>query len=264
MCPATFPALSCHVLPLRILMTDHEIQPASRLDLPNSDIACAARQFVFDVSLGFVAHHSVRSYLFARELAAAKGLRRDVDYDDELVFLSCILHDLGVTEYANGDQRFEVDGADAAARFLRDHGVPEARVSTVWQAIALHTSVGLAHKFGPEQAVAQMGISADIVGTDRRMLPPGFADRVHASWPRHDAGYALAELVARQVEANPAKGHPLTFPGHVHQLYYPTTPPVTWFDVVRSAGWNDQPNANRSAEASPPGDAPSRDARGSG
>jgi len=107
-------------------------------------------QFVYDISPAFVAHHSLRSYLYGRELAAAKGLRPDVDYDDELVFLSCILHDLGVTDYANGDQRFEVDGADAAARFLRDHGVQEARVTTAWQAIALHTSIGLAHKFGAE------------------------------------------------------------------------------------------------------------------
>lgn len=211
---------------------------------------------MFDVAPEFVANHSVRSYLFGRELAAAKGLRRDVDYDDELVFLSCILHDLGVTEHANGDQRFEVDGADAAARFLRDHGVPEARVTTVWQAIALHTSVGLAHRFGPEHAVAQMGISTDIIGLDKQLLPPGFADRVHASWPRHGLGYALAELIADQVEANPAKGPPLTFPGHVHQLMYPTTPAVTWFDVVGTAGWNDRRSADRSAEALRPGVTP--------
>jgi hypothetical protein len=234
-------------------MTDNLSQRDSRIDFPDSDIACAAKQFVFDVSPAFVAHHSVRSYLFGRELAAAKGLQRDVDYDDELVFLSCILHDLGVTEHANGDQRFEVDGADAAARFLRDHGVLEARVTTVWQAIALHTSAGLAHKFGAEQAVAQMGIAADIIGTDRQLLPPGFADRVHSSWPRHDLGFALTELIADQVEANPAKGPPLTFPGHMHQLMYPTTPAVSWFDVVRSAGWNDQPSTDRSAKVSRPG-----------
>jgi len=237
-------------------MNDNGSRAASRMDLPDSDIACAAKQFVLDVSPAMVANHSVRSYLFARELAAAKGLQHDVDYDDELVFLSCILHDLGVTDHANGDQRFEVDGADAAARFMRDRGMHEARVTTVWQAIALHTSVGLAHRFGAVQAVAHLGISADIVGTDREMLPPGFADRVHASWPRHDVGYALAEVIARHVEANPAKGHPLTFPGHLHQLMYPTTPPVTWFDVVRSAGWNDQPSPDRSAEAVPPGVAP--------
>src|ERR1700704_4544009 len=230
-------------------MTDNARQPGTWIDLPDSDIACAAKQFVFDVSPAFVANHSVRSYLFARELAAAKELQRDVDYDDELVFLSCVLHDLGVTEYANGDQRFEVDGADAAARFLRDRGVREERVITVWQAIALHTSVGLAHRFGSVHAVAHLGIGTDIVGTDREMLPPGFADRVHALWPRHDLGYALAEVIARHVEANPAKGHPMTFPGHLHQLMYPATPPVTWFDVVHTAGWNDQPSAGGFAEA---------------
>jgi hypothetical protein len=224
--------------------------PTGRIDLPDSEIASAAKQFVYDVSPAFVAHHSLRSYLYGRELAAAKGLRPGVDYDDELVFLSCMLHDLGVTEHANGDQRFEVDGADAAARFLREHGVPEARVTTVWQAIALHTSAGLAHRFGAEQAITHLGIGTDIVGADKHMLPSGFADRVHASWPRHDLGYALAELIAAQVEANPQKGPPLTFPGHLHQLMYPT-PTVTWFDVVRAAGWNDQPRADR-VEASPP------------
>jgi hypothetical protein len=30
-----------------------------------------------------------------------------------------------------------------------------------------------------------------------------------------------------------------------HQLIYATTPPVTWLDVVRSAGWNDQPSSDR-------------------
>jgi HD domain len=227
-------------------MTDNLSEPDSPIDLPDSEIARAARQFVFDVSPAFVAHHSVRSYLFGCELAVAKGMRRDIDYDDELVFLSCILHDLGVTEYANGDQRFEVDGADAAARFLRDHGVAEERITSVWQAIALHTSAGLAHRFGAEQAVAQLGISADIIGVDRQLLPTGFADRVHAVWPRHDVGYALAEIIADQIEVNPAKGPPLTFPGHLHQLMYPAAPAVTWFDVVRTAGWNDQPTAGRS------------------
>ncbi|HTI77547.1 MAG TPA: HD domain-containing protein [Mycobacterium sp.] len=214
-----------------------------RIDLPESDIASAARDFVFDVSPEFVANHCVRSYLFARELAAVRGH----DCDDELLFLSCILHDLGATDYANGDQRFEVDGADAAARFLRDHGMPEERVTTVWQAIALHTSVGIAHRFGAVQAVTHMGIGADIVGADRELLPPGFADGVHGAWPRHDLGYTLAEVIARQVEANPVKGPPLTFPGHVHQLMYGTTPPVTWFDLVRCAGWNDQPGTDHSA-----------------
>ena len=41
-----------------------------------------------------------------------------------------------------------------------------------------------------------MSIAADIVGADRHLLPTGFADQVHASWPRHNLGYALAEVIA--------------------------------------------------------------------
>jgi hypothetical protein len=47
------------------------------------------------------------------------------------------------------------------------------------------------------------------------------------------------------VEANPQKGPPLTFPAHVHHLFYGgATPPFTFFDLVDAAGWNDQRVAN--------------------
>ncbi|MFX0574445.1 nuclear transport factor 2 family protein [Nocardia nepalensis] len=154
--------------------------------------------------------------------------------------LSCILHDLGATDHANGDQRFEVDGADAAAEYLRKHDVDDARVKTVWNAIALHTSDGIAHRFGPVEAVAQMGISTDILGRGRELIPADFADKVHAIWPRHDLGYALADVIAQQVHANPAKGSPFSFPGQIHHLYYPTEGPLTWFDFINLAGWNDK------------------------
>jgi hypothetical protein len=193
----------------------------------------------------FIYNHSVRSYLFARAVAAARGMRAGVDYDDELVYLSCVLHDLGATDQANGAQRFEVDGADAAATFLREHDVDEARVTAVWTAIALHTSPGLAHRFGAVPAVAQMGIGADIIGLGKELLPTGFAERVHATWPRHNLGYQLAAVVAGQVQDNPAKGDPLGFPGHLYQLVYPEAPKITWFDVVDAAGWGDQPESTR-------------------
>jgi hypothetical protein len=110
-----------------------------------------------------------------------------------------VLHDLGATEYANTDQRFEMDGADAAARFLTEHGVAAERVETAWTAIAPHTSVGLARRFGPLAAVAQIGIGTDIVGTHKPLLSAGFADRV---------------------QRTPAKAPPMSFPAHFHQLMY--------------------------------------------
>ena len=211
---------------------------AARFGLPDSAVAIAARQLSYDVSPAVIYNHTVRSYLFARELVMANGLPDD--HDDELLFLTCILHDLGATDHANGDQRFEVDGADAAARFLTAHDVDPARIDAAWTAIALHTSVGVAHRFGPIPAAAQMGISTDIVGVLRHALPEGYADRVHAAWPRHDLGYALVEVIAGQADRNPAKAPPLSFPAHVHGLLFPAQESATWFDLVEAAGWNDR------------------------
>ena len=109
------------------------------MGFPDSEICSAAMHLALDVPPALIATHCVRS---------------DVDYDDEVVFLSCVLHGLGATDYDGGDQRFDVDGADAAVNFLRRQGLSEDRASTVWQSIALHTSVGLANRFGPEQSVS--------------------------------------------------------------------------------------------------------------
>ncbi|KUI25641.1 phosphohydrolase [Mycobacterium sp. IS-1742] len=208
-------------------------------DLPDNEVCSAALRLVLDVSTPCIANHTVRSYVFARELAAAKGLRSGADYDDELVYLTCVLHDLGVTDHGDGDQRFEVDGADAAVRFLREYGVDGARARTVWEGIALHTSVGLADRFGAEQAVSFNGISLDINGVDRQLLSPGFVDRVNATWPRHDLGYTIADLIARGAAANPRKAPPFTFPAHVHELLNGGS--LTFLDMVKNSGWGDQP-----------------------
>jgi hypothetical protein len=70
-----------------------------------------------------VANHSLRSYLFAVLLAGHEGLRPAADFDPDLLFYACVLHDLGTSPAAGGTQRFEVDGADMAAQFLTDNGV---------------------------------------------------------------------------------------------------------------------------------------------
>jgi hypothetical protein len=215
---------------------------AAAWDLPDSDICSAAMALVHDVSPAFLTNHCVRSYLFGRELAAVKGLRGGADYDDEALFLACLLHDLGITDYADGDQRFEVEGADAAARFLRGLGMPDDRVLPVWQAIALHTSLGLAQRFGTVQELSFHGISLDIDGFEKDALPSGFADRVHASWPRHDLGFAIAHSIAAGTRANPRKAPPFSFPAHLHEAINGSS--IAFLDVVANNGWGDQPLPN--------------------
>ncbi|TQK29927.1 HD domain-containing protein [Arthrobacter sp. SLBN-53] len=207
-------------------------------NFPDSAICTAAFALADDVSPEFLHNHCVRGYLFGRELAAAQGLRGGVDYDEETVFLATILHDLGVTAYGRGDQRFEVDGADAAAHFLRERGFDEDRTAVVWQSIALHTSVGLGHRFGTEQAVCHGGIDMDVLGAQRELLPAGFADRVHAAWPRHNLGFAIAEAIGRDTQANPGKAPPFSFPAHVHEVVNKAAS-VGFAELVAGSGWGD-------------------------
>ncbi|WP_267243307.1 HD domain-containing protein [Streptomyces sp. PR69] len=210
-------------------------------DLPRTELARSALRFAEEAEPAVIFRHSVRGYLFAQALAGCRGLAAGADYDDELLFVSCVLHDLGLSEQGNGDQRFEVDGADLAARFLRDHGVDEQAVSVVWDAIALHTSDGIASRKGPEAALAQAGIAADALGRDKEQLPRGFADRVHAAFPRENLAYAMTELITRQALANPAKASPLSFPGQILRRALPDGALPDWHDLIAHAGWGDRP-----------------------
>ena len=75
-----------------------------------------------------IADHSIRSFLFARLLAEHEGCLNDAAYDEQLLFAATVMHDLGLGHQAQGQARFEVEGADLAAAVLRNHGVVEADV----------------------------------------------------------------------------------------------------------------------------------------
>jgi HD superfamily phosphodiesterase len=115
---------------------------------PDSELARKAAALVERVHSKALLHHVHRTWWFAEFL----GQRRGLQYDRETVYLAALLHDLGLTPEFAADQRFEVDGADAASRFLRANGYPQAKAEQVWDAIALHSSaladVGRRHIHG--------------------------------------------------------------------------------------------------------------------
>jgi hypothetical protein len=79
-------------------MTDAAPALFAQLGLPDTDVARKAYAFAKRATPEFVVNHSIRSYVFARAHAAHRGLRAGTDYDDELLFLSCILHGIGLSE----------------------------------------------------------------------------------------------------------------------------------------------------------------------
>jgi len=72
---------------------------------------------------------------------------------------------MGLTpRHSSADQRFEVDGANAARDFLRRHGIAEHEIDTVWTAIALHTTPGIPPHMHPVIALVTAGVEMDVLG----------------------------------------------------------------------------------------------------
>lgn len=190
------------------------------LRLPETELAHAALEWARAVEPEYLLNHSVRSYLFGRAVA-----RPGIDYDDELLFLATVLHDVGLTPEGDGQQRFEVDGADAAVRFLSARGLSEERAEIVWDAIALHTSIGIANRKRPEVALAYAGIGIDVSKRGAEQLPPGFAESVFEAYPRLGCKRELIEAVIHVSHNRPSKAPPLTFPGEILRTRHPEDVP---------------------------------------
>lgn len=175
------------------------------LDLPTGPMAEAALRTVRSSESTPIANHSVRSFFFAQLLAEHEGVLDDAAYDRDLLFAATVMHDLGAGDLAHGDARFEVEGADLAAGLLTEHGLDAADVDRVWEAIALHTSPGIAERRGLLARLTQGGIVIDF-GRDVGVV----ADRekeIHAAYPRlamvRTLTDAIVERAARSAAAAP-------------------------------------------------------------
>jgi len=208
------------------------------LGLPQTPLAREVVELVTRTETPSIANHSIRTYLYARPVAAHRGLVAERDYDPELLFFACVLHDIGLTEDANKAQRFEVDGADFAAEFLARRGVGAAQVDTVWQAIALNTSLGIAERRGAVCALTLAGVSVDF-GVDAAFIPDATAAAIQSAYPRISIGRALADAVVAQARGNPAKAPPFSMPAQL--LMERTAPPhlTTVEQLAQGGRWGD-------------------------
>ena len=115
----------------------------------------------------YLFNHVMRSWLFA--ILLSEGAK--IAPNPELLAVSAVLHDLGLTERYTAENRFEVDGANAARAFLKDRGISTQQMQVVWDAIALHTTPSIAPHKEPEVAMTHLGISLDVIGIGLDRIP---------------------------------------------------------------------------------------------
>jgi hypothetical protein len=154
---------------------------SSALAIPDSLLAKEATGILREYSTDLLINHSIRVYLFAVE----QGRQQNLRFDAELLYIAAAFHDLGLTkQFSSQNERFEVDGANAARQFLTTHNVPKEHVETVWQAIALHTTPGVTHHMRPEVALLYTGVGLDVLGRGFDQFPAEVRDEIVARYPR--------------------------------------------------------------------------------
>ena len=153
------------------------------IEIPDSKIAREAAELVRQHESEMLFNHSLRVYVFG----VMKGIRQNLTFDSELLYVAALFHDLGLVEaFHTETRRFEVDGADAAREFLRSHGLPERKADLVWEAIALHTTPGIPAYMRPEIALTNAGVLMDVIGIGYDEYTPEQRDQTIAVFPRGD------------------------------------------------------------------------------
>ena len=128
----------------------------------------------------YLFNHVMRSWLFG--ILLSEGAKPAPD--PELLAVSAVLHDLGLTDRYTAEDRFEVDGANAARAFLKDRGISTQQTQVVWDAIALHTTPSIALHKEPEVAMTHSGIAVDVVGFGLDRIPQDKQRAILTEFPR--------------------------------------------------------------------------------
>ena len=164
--------------------------------VPDSSIARQAAELARSVSSDVLFNHVMRCYWFGELFAQQEGKK----VDSEMMFLSSVLHDLGLTSHAPGSHRFEVEGASAARTFLMDRGVPPDRAQQVWDNIALHTwDVNLFR--GDTSRLMQLGLAYDVSGVPGAELDPADVSEVVRRYPRLSFKRSFNELLNHELDS---------------------------------------------------------------
>src|SRR5262249_23902957 len=97
---------------------------SSALVIPDSSLAKEAADILRKYSTDLLINHSIRVYLFAAE----QGRQQKLRFDSELLYVASAFHDFGlIKKFSSQNERFEVDGANAARQFLTAHNVLKSR-----------------------------------------------------------------------------------------------------------------------------------------
>jgi hypothetical protein len=170
-------------------------------------LASAALETLQPLLLTPVLHHSIRTFVLAAAECRWHGW--DVDPDDLLV--ASLFHDSG-TIPDDSTERFEVTGADRAVVFARGTDRDAASCRAIWDAVALHTSPGIAERHEPLTRAVRGGVLTDFGSPSHIARHTDLIREIEQRYPRDGIERVLAHAVVTAARAEPAKAPASSWP----------------------------------------------------
>jgi hypothetical protein len=177
------------------------LKSVANVKIQDTALCNAAIDLLESSSPAFLCTHCLRTYIFG---SVAVGKLGRFVVDEEAAFCAAVLHDLGLVPAYRRDNRFEVDGADAARQFCLKHQVPPERADLIWKAIALHTSPAIATRLADEIALVHLGAGLELFGLGLNQVPPQIFAEVLESYPRLNFKAEFRSLLVEHCRHNPA------------------------------------------------------------
>ena len=164
------------------------------MPVPDSAIAGQARELITTVAPPFLVNHSVRAYAWAVELAHHDGLA----FDAEILYVSAMLHDIGLVAAYDLGGCFETDGAIAAERFALEHGAAGGpRACDLRRHRAAHGRRRCRRSPRPEVVLLWDSTGTDVTGYRFADVRRAVVPEVLAAYPRLDFKREFGAAVRR-------------------------------------------------------------------
>jgi hypothetical protein len=154
-----------------------------------------------------ILNHSVRTF----HLAAAESSASGWDVSPVDLLIASLFHDSG-TIPDRSPERFEVAGADRAAAFAREVGRDKTSRRAIWDAVALHTSPGIAERHEPLTQAVRSGVLADFGSPAHRDRHRALIRQLEQRYPRDGIERVLADAVVEAARTAPTKAPSSSWP----------------------------------------------------
>jgi hypothetical protein len=177
-----------------------QVQRLADIHVPTTLVAELAAEAAVEWCSRALMEHNHRAYLWA----AARGTDMGIAFDEELLYVAAMLHDIGLVEaFDNATHAFDVAGGNVAWMFATGAGWPVERRVRLGEIIVRHMWDSVDPAFDTEGHLLEVGTAIDISGRDPELWAPALRAEILEAHPRLDLVAEFTACIKDQARRKP-------------------------------------------------------------